>query len=165
MLRRRKEMLEDMIVFHKTYEFIKWLHALLNNFPKSEKYTLAQKIENASLSVLEGVIKSNHDFDKAASIEATIVELDKLRVFFRLAKDLRFISFAQYEEGAKLIDEIGRLLGGWKKKSSFRPQPARESGARLTVSGSQQATLEKPAAAAAVAVEPADRKEAVITAL
>ena len=163
-------MLEDMIVFHKTYEFIKWLHALLNNFPKSEKYTLAQKIENASLSVLEGVIKSNHDFDKAASIEATIVELDKLRVFFRLAKDLRFISFAQYEEGAKLIDEIGRLLGGWKKKSLPRmQQPAREgSGARLTVSGSQQATLKEKEAATAVtvvAVEPADRKEAMITAL
>ena len=161
-------MLEDMIVFHKTYEFIKWLHALLNNFPKSEKYTLAQKIENASLSVLEGVIKSNHDFDKAASIEATIVELDKLRVFFRLAKDLRFISFAQYEEGAKLIDEIGRLLGGWKKKSSSRAQqPARlEGGARLvvSVSPSQQSTL-KEKEAAAVAAEPTGRKEALITAL
>ena len=161
-------MLEDMIVFHKTYEFIKWLHALLNNFPKSEKYTLAQKIENASLSVLEGVIKSNHDFDKAASIEATIVELDKLRVFFRLAKDLRFISFAQYEEGAKMIDEIGRLLGGWKKKTSPRmQQPARESGARLTAPASRQAMLKEPAASATaatvVAVEPAERKEALIT--
>ncbi len=162
-------MLEDMIVFHKTYEFIKWLHALLNNFPKSEKYTLAQKIENASLSVLEGVIKSNHDFDKVASIEATIVELDKLRVFFRLAKDLRFISFAQYEEGAKLIDEIGRLLGGWKKKSLPARQPARESGTRSIVSVSQQAVLEErrePTAVSAtvVAVESSARKEAVVKA-
>jgi len=38
-------MIEDMKIFHKTYEFLKWLHTLLNKFPKSEKYTMAQKIE------------------------------------------------------------------------------------------------------------------------
>ena len=110
-------MLEDMVVFHRTYELVKWMHGLLNNFPKSEKYTLAQRIENTELSVLEGIIQSNNDFDKRAAIERTIVELDKLRIFFRLAKDLQFIPFAQYEEGAKRLDEIGRLLGGWRKKS------------------------------------------------
>ena len=112
-----KNMLEDMVVFHRTYELVKWMHGLLNNFPKSEKYTLAQRIENTELSVLEGIIQSNNDFDKRAAIERTIVELDKLRIFFRLAKDLQFIPFAQYEEGAKRLDEIGRLLGGWRKKS------------------------------------------------
>jgi len=42
-------MIEDMKIFHSTYEFIKWVHTLLNKFPKSEKYTMAQKIENTSL--------------------------------------------------------------------------------------------------------------------
>ena len=119
-------MLDDMVVFHKTYELVKWMHGLLNNFPKSEKYTLAQRIENTELSVLEGIIQSNNDFDKRAAIERTIVELDKLRIFFRLAKDLQFIPFAQYEEGAKRLDEIGRLLGGWRKKSL----PARQGVAQ-----------------------------------
>jgi len=138
-----------MVVFHKTYELVKWMHGLLNNFPKSEKYTLAQRIENTELSVLEGIIQSNNDFDKRAAIERTIVELDKLRIFFRLAKDLQFIPFAQYEEGAKRLDEIGRLLGGWRKKSlpvrqagcAGKPAPAIPSGADAKVppSGAQEA--------------------------
>ncbi len=109
-------MIEDLKVFHKIYEFLKWIHALLNRFPKSEKYTMAQKIENTALNVLEGIIQSNNDFDKTASLKKTIVELDKLRIFFRMSKDLQFISFEQYENGARQIDEIGRMLGGMLKK-------------------------------------------------
>ena len=109
-------MLEDLKIFHKTYEFIKWLHSLLNKFPKSEKYTMAQKIENAALGVLEGIIQSNNEFDKTDSLKKTVIELDKLRVFFRMAKDLQFISFKQYEFGVKQLDEIGRMLGGLLKK-------------------------------------------------
>ena len=114
-------MIEDMKIFHKTYEFIKWLHTLLNKFPKSEKYTMAQKIENTSLNFLESIIQSNNDFDKKQSLQKAIVELDKLRIFFRLSKDLQFISFSQYEYGSKSINEIGRMLGGWYKKYNNIP--------------------------------------------
>ena len=106
-------MLEDMKIFHKTYEFIRWLHSLLKKFPKSEKYTMAQKIENTALNVLESIIQSNNDFDKKANLQKAIVELDKLRIFFRLSKDLQLVSFRQYEYGCSLINEIGRMLGGW----------------------------------------------------
>nr|AQS29525.1 hypothetical protein [uncultured archaeon]AQS29586.1 hypothetical protein [uncultured archaeon] len=114
-------MIEDMKIFHKTYEFIKWLHTLLNKFPKSEKYTMAQKIENTSLNFLENIIQSNNDFYKKVSLQKAIVELDKLRIYFRLSNDLQFISFSQYEYGSKLIDEIGRMLGGWYKKYNNIP--------------------------------------------
>ncbi len=60
-------MIEDMKIFHKTYEFIKWLHVVLNRFPKSEKYTMAQKIENTSLNFLDNIIRANNDFDKKSS--------------------------------------------------------------------------------------------------
>ena len=109
-------MLEDLKIFHNTYEFLKWLHPLLNKFPKSEKYTMAQKIEIALLNFLESIIQSNNDFDKKESLRKAIVELDKLRIFFRLSKDLQFISFPEYEHGSILINEIGRMLGGWYKK-------------------------------------------------
>ena len=115
------KMIEDMKIFHKTYEFIKWLHTLLNKFPKSEKYTMAQKIETSSLNFLECIIRSNNDFDKKESLENAIVELDKLRIFFRLSKDLQFISFEQYSYGSNLINEIGRMLGGWHKKCNYIP--------------------------------------------
>ena len=109
-------MIEDLKIFNKTYEFIKWLHLLLNKFPKSERYTLAQNIETISLSLLENIIQSNNDFNKIPSLKKAIIELDKLRIFFRLSKDLQFISFDKYEKGSALINEIGKMLAGWFKK-------------------------------------------------
>lgn len=79
---------------------------------------MAQKIENTALNFLEDIIQSNNDFNKQKSLEKAIVELDKLRIFFRLSKDLQFISFEKYEYGSRLIDEIGRMLGGWHKKTN-----------------------------------------------
>lgn len=109
-------MIEDMKIFHKTYEFIKWLYTVLNKFPKSEKYTMGQKIESTALAFLESIIESNNGFDKKHSLQKAIVELDKLRILFRMSKDLQFISFNQYEFGSKSVDEIGKMLGGWYKK-------------------------------------------------
>ena len=42
--------------------------------------------------------------------------LAKIRLYVRLSHDLQCISVGQYEHAAKQIDEIGRLIGGWKKK-------------------------------------------------
>jgi hypothetical protein len=42
------------------------------------------------------------------------VELETLRLQWRLAHETRCVSTAQYEHGAKLIDEVGKMLGRWR---------------------------------------------------
>ncbi len=46
------------------------------------------------------------------------LRLEKLRFLFRLAMDLRYLDLKRYEFAARAIDEIGRLVGGWRKASS-----------------------------------------------
>ena len=41
--------------------------------------------------------------------------LEKLRFFIRLAVELKMLDHRRYEHGARLLDEIGRLVGGWAK--------------------------------------------------
>ncbi len=108
-------MLNDLKIFHKIYNLIRWFHPILNKFPKSEKYTLAQRIENNLLDILEGIIISNNEIKKI-SLKKVNVDLDKLRVFLRLSKDFRFISISQYEQGLIQVEEIGRMVGGLLKK-------------------------------------------------
>jgi len=40
-----------------------------------------------------------------------------LRVFIRLASDIQIIDEKKYIEIQSMIDEIGRILGGWIKNS------------------------------------------------
>ncbi len=114
------KLLEDLKIFHKYYEFLKWQIDLIKKFPKAERFCFTQRISNISLNVLEGIIQSNNNFDKKQALEKTILEIDKLRIFFRLSRDLKFISFSQYEYASKEIDEIGKMVGGWYKNNSSK---------------------------------------------
>lgn len=109
----------DLILFQKIYDLILWLHPILNRFPKSQKFVLAQKIENCSLEILEKVVKINSAKTKSAFLlENLNVDVDRLRILVRLAKDLRFINIKTYGTFCEKVTEIGKILGGWKKTAS-----------------------------------------------
>jgi len=101
---------------------------LVNKFPKAEKFVLGQRIENTSLNVLEGIIIANQETNKEEALKKTAVELEKLRIFIRLAKDLKFISIGQYEQVSMQINEIGKMLGGLMKKFTSTSQSSLGQG-------------------------------------
>ena len=109
-------MLRDMQIFQKMYEFMLWIYPTVNKFPKSEKYVLGERIEKTALNVMEGIITSNCEFDKKETLKKTNVELEKLRIFIRLAKDQKLMNFKKYELASRMINEIGKMLGGLIKK-------------------------------------------------
>ncbi len=45
------------------------------------------------------------------------VEVAKLKVYMRLAKDLGFLPLKKYEVWSKMIVEIGKMVGGWIKSA------------------------------------------------
>ncbi len=109
-------MLTDLVIYQKTYDFLLWLHPVINKFPKSQRFVLGQRIENKALDILGSVIRANTQRDKFPVLQEASVELDELRTFIRLSKDLRFVSIRQYEIAAERMNEIGRLLCGWTNK-------------------------------------------------
>jgi len=72
-------------------------------------------MENTALSILKGIVRANQERDKRPHLEKISVELDVLRIFIRLAKDMKFISVRQYQFAAEKVNEIGKMLGGWLK--------------------------------------------------
>ena len=108
-------MFQNLKIFEKTYELILWLYPTVNKFPKSQRFVLGQRIENAILKILEGIIEANQERSKLLFLKKISVELDKLRILIRLSKDLKFISVRQYGFAAEKVNEIGRMLGGWIK--------------------------------------------------
>lgn len=111
-------MLDDLIIYQKTYDFLLWLHPVVNKFPKSQRFVLGQRIENKALDLIHSIIVANAERDKSATLKQASVELDELRILIRLAKDLHFVSVKQYGIAAEKLNEIGRLLSGWLNKFS-----------------------------------------------
>jgi four helix bundle protein len=106
---------EHLIIFQKLYDLIKEVYKDCNNFPKSQRFILGQRIENTAVNILEGIVVANSEEKKLPYLIKVSVEIEKLRIFLRLSKDLTFLSFKRYEILSVKLDEIGRMCGGWIK--------------------------------------------------
>ena len=106
---------EHLIIFQKVYEMIREIYRDCNNFPKSQKFILGQRIENTMVNILENIISANSAQNKQPHLTNASLEIEKLRVFLRLSKDLAFLPLKRYEILSAKLDEIGRMLGGWLK--------------------------------------------------
>ena len=107
----------DIPIFTKLYDFYKKLSQALELFPKSKKYTLGQKIDNIALSLFELVVSAGNSEreKKLPVIEKAIIKLDLLKILIRLAYDTKIYNHRKYLELEEALQEIGRMLGGWKK--------------------------------------------------
>lgn len=111
--------MEDLKILQKTYDMIQYGYICLRQFPKSEKHTLAAEIKQSMYRLLKLIITANKKYYKKTTLQEIDVELEFLRYMIRLSADteLRFLPFKKYENWLKMLNEIGRMLGGWIKSS------------------------------------------------
>jgi len=109
-------MLQDLIIYQKTYDLFLYLHPVIAKFPKNQRFVLGQSIENKVLDIIRHIITANSERNKTQELKMASLALDELRTFVRLSKDLKFISVKQYGAIAGKTNEIGRILSGWINK-------------------------------------------------
>jgi len=102
-------------IFTKTSNFLLWLLQHTENYPKSERFRLAKRIEDSAFAFYENLIHAVKARDKKRYLLAADLELDKLRLYVRLAHSRKLTNHQQYLFAAEALVEIGKLLGGWLK--------------------------------------------------
>lgn len=107
--------MKESPIFSKTYDFVAWLIPLTVKFPRQHRFVMAAALQRESLHFQELLIEAAHQRPPTAQLLAADAELDKVRTHLRLSRDLQLISMGQYAHAARLLVEIGKLLGGWQK--------------------------------------------------
>jgi hypothetical protein len=98
----------------EAYQF--WL-ALHRDFPKTERYGLGQRIDNFFLEILELSFAASYlpPEPKIILLGKTISRLDILKFFLQIAWENKLVPNEKYIDLSQKLEEIGRMLGGWKK--------------------------------------------------
>ena len=104
-------------IFTKTYDMLRWLLPQTVKFPRQHRFVLAKAVQQTALRFQEQLIEAAYADHAGPSLREADVTLAKLRTYLRLCRDLELLKFNQYEHVARMLDEIGRLLGGWMKKA------------------------------------------------
>jgi len=112
----------DIPIFKKTYDLYKIFYSYRKFVVKHDRYTIWQRCENIILDILEGILLASQTYkaEKLPILEKTSLKLNFLRVFLRLMKEVKTIDNKKYTVLEELVDEVGRMLGGWIKSTKER---------------------------------------------
>lgn len=84
---------------------------------RTERFGIGEKIDTRLLDLMETLRRASYANirDKIPLLERAIGIVDSARFFLQLAWEMKLISSEQYAAIGNPIEEVGRMVGGWKK--------------------------------------------------
>ena len=106
-------------IFSKTYDLLRWLIPVTVKFPREHRFVLATAVQETTMQFQERIIEAARTDDPRPGLRQADTDLTKLRLYLRLCRDLNLLSPGQYGHVARMVSEIGRLLGADERFSEL----------------------------------------------
>ena len=105
--------------------FVQWERSVgqildqTRKFPKSIRFTFSNRIDNLVLDILESIVEARFTpkGQKGRALMSIDMGLTRLRVLLRLCHDRQYLDHSSYEHLSRLVDEAGRMVGGWRSEA------------------------------------------------
>lgn len=97
-------------VYNDSLQFVRWLTSVL-----SADTAVGRRAHDVALDLVEHVHLALSGFDPELEVEEADRATARLRALLRVALELGLISDGALLHGAKLLEGIGRQLGGWQR--------------------------------------------------
>jgi hypothetical protein len=85
-------------------------------------FALGDRLITGLYDLLEGLVAARYATAKLERLEPLNARLDLLRLQIRLLHSFQLIDTRRYEHVARLVEEVGRQLGGWISQQRRRGQ-------------------------------------------
>ncbi len=121
-------MTDDLIILTRTFDLLAWLLPKAERFPRVYRHTVTQRLMDAAMDIQDGLFRAqaHRGKERKCALLDVDADLNRVRLYLRLAHHWRWLSHGQYEHVSRMVAEIGRLLGGWLRQlaDSNRDSPA-----------------------------------------
>ena len=110
---------ESMAIFARTYDLLTWLIPKSMGFPRTQRFVVTKRLQDAALDFQEHIIEANRlrGRDRLARLLEADADLDKVRLYLRLAVRWEWLQERQYRHISAMVKEVGDLLGGWIRQT------------------------------------------------
>ena len=124
-------------MYQKYLEIAKLLEVYLNHFPSAQKYALCNRIRNNAQEMFDHMVDAQKLYHKKTAVSNMDRFHERLRMNVMLAFDLKFFEYKDASRSDKspeelaahryltisgMIDEFGRMIGGWKASIQLKQQ-------------------------------------------
>ena len=104
-------------IFTRTHDLLIWLLKTTRKFPREYRFTFAERVTSQAFAFQDAITRAVMDVphEEEHLLNADIT-LNGLRKTLLLCLDLELLNPKQYRYASKKTAEVGRLLGGWKRR-------------------------------------------------
>ena len=102
-------------VYKASYDLLVELFKLTKDFSRDYKYTLGESIKNEVIELITNIYRSNSDNIKVEKIQMARENIETIRLFLRLLKDLHQINLKKFVMLNQQIESVSKQLFAWQK--------------------------------------------------
>ena len=104
---------DNLPVYKVSYDLIIKTFDVVTYFRREYKYSLGESIKKEIIELISNIYKANSAQQKASSIANARANIETVRLFFRLSKDLKQIDLPAFVEINQMIESISKQLTAW----------------------------------------------------
>ena len=111
--------MQESPLYVRTYDLLMWLIPQVQKFPREYRFTVSEHIQKLLINFQDNLISAGKRKGgrRKEILQEADVQLAQLRFWIRFARDKELLKLRQYEHVIKMVNEVGRLLGAWLKKT------------------------------------------------
>jgi hypothetical protein len=124
----------ELLVLQRWEESAAWLLNHTARWPKSARFTISQRLDDHALDVLEKLVEARYEPRRRRGLlhEVNLL-LERMRFLWRAARDARVENSKGFEQAMRRLDEVGRMVHGWRVAIGAREaRPKAEAQAEST---------------------------------
>jgi four helix bundle protein len=108
--------MKESPIFARLHDLLLWLLRATRKLPREYRFTLGEQISRQGFALQDALIAAGLERKRQADhlLQADIA-LTSLRKTLLLCHELQLLDAGQYRHVSEMIQEVGRLLGGWRK--------------------------------------------------
>ena len=105
-------------IYKKSYDLLLEIFMITKHFSREYKYSLGDSLKKEVINLIVNIFKINNDRKKSWEVFFVAQEnIEKIRLYFRLLKDLKQINLKRFVSINEMIESVSKQLAYWQKSS------------------------------------------------
>jgi len=102
-------------VYKASYDLVLEMFKVIKDFNREYKYTLGESIKKEAIGMITDIYRANSSFSKRPHLEKAREKIETIRMFFRLARDLRQVGLKRFVDVNEKIENVSKQLSAWQR--------------------------------------------------
>ena len=108
---------DNLPVYKDSYDLLLNIYIFSVDMTREYKYTLGDNLKTETVSMITNIYRANSSQSKKELLQSARENLEVVRLYLRLIKDLKQISLDKFIALNEQIESISKQLSAWQKSS------------------------------------------------